>query len=128
MPSNDLLKVQLDILPHFFCQRAYEDEDFEINGKQICSGILAGGFDTCQGNQSFSLKLSICHLFFFCFFFLSQGDSGGPLQILLPDNKCVYSVLGVTSFGPASCGFKNSPSVYTRVSSYLDWIESIVWQ
>lgn len=57
------------------------------------------------------------------FFFI---DSGGPLQIVNPDNKCIYSIIGITSFG-AGCGAKNSPSVYTRVSSYIDWIESKVW-
>lgn len=37
-----------------------------------------------------------------------------------------YSVVvGITSYGQM-CGSK-IPGVYTRVFSYLDWIESIVW-
>jgi secreted trypsin-like serine protease len=55
------------------------------------------------------------------------SDSGGPLQVVLPNNKCIYSIIGVTSFGPTSCGASDAPAVYVRVSSYLDWIESIVW-
>lgn len=74
---------------------------------------------------------------FALFFFLKktiqllQGDSGGPLQmqIKMPGftDWNMHYVLGVTSFG-YGCGRPNTPSVYTRVSSFLDWIESIVWE
>lgn len=56
---------------------------------------------------------------------LLQGDSGGPLQVQQKRTSSVYSIVGVTSYG-TGCGGK-SPGVYTRVYSYLDWIESIVW-
>lgn len=36
-----------------------------------------------------------------------------------------HYVFGITSFGRA-CG-TGAPGVYTRVTAYLDWIESIVW-
>lgn len=39
----------------------------------------------------------------------------------------IYQIIGITSFGDFGCGSKNSFGVYTRVSSYLDWIENIVW-
>ncbi|XP_048486970.1 trypsin, alkaline B-like [Plutella xylostella] len=50
-----------------------------------------------------------------------MGDSGGPL---------VYNgvVVGVTSFGFASCGDSFYPHVSTRVSSYTDWINNTVSQ
>lgn len=51
-----------------------------------------------------------------------EGDSGGPLQIF-QDEK--YKLVGVTSFG-TGCG-TGKPGVYTRVASYIGWIESIVW-
>ncbi|KAL3272438.1 hypothetical protein HHI36_013919 [Cryptolaemus montrouzieri] len=54
-----------------------------------------------------------------------QGDSGGPLQVQNIANSSVYSVAGITSYG-LGCGSKY-PGIYTRVSSYLDWIEGIVW-
>lgn len=39
----------------------------------------------------------------------------------------MYSVVGVTSFGKA-CGLaRNAPGVYTRVSTYIKWIEDVVW-
>lgn len=57
---------------------------------------------------------------------LFQGDSGGPIQITRPNNRCVYNIIGITSFGKF-CAAKNAPGVYTRVSSYVPWIENIVW-
>lgn len=50
------------------------------------------------------------------------GDSGGPLE--LPVGRRKY-IVGITSSGKV-CGTK-FPSIYTRVSHYIDWIESIVW-
>lgn len=62
-------------------------------------------------------------------FFSRQGDSGGPIQIKMPldTNGNMHWILGVTSFG-IKCGRKNRPGVYTRVSSFIDWIEENVWQ
>ncbi|XP_053692147.1 uncharacterized protein LOC128740611 [Sabethes cyaneus] len=49
------------------------------------------------------------------------GDSGGPLQIkLLHNGKVSPFLVGVTSFGTA-CGTA-TPGVYTKVSSYYQWI------
>lgn len=51
--------------------------------------------------------------------------SGGPIQE--QDAKaCVYHVLGVIAAGSFECGTK-MPSIYTKVSAYIDWIESHVW-
>ncbi|KAF2897956.1 hypothetical protein ILUMI_08219, partial [Ignelater luminosus] len=54
------------------------------------------------------------------------GDSGGPLQIRNSNNSLQFYVIGVTSFGKG-CGVQNIPGVYTRVSNYVPWIESVVW-
>uniref|UniRef100_A0A1I8PR75 Peptidase S1 domain-containing protein n=1 Tax=Stomoxys calcitrans TaxID=35570 RepID=A0A1I8PR75_STOCA len=58
-----------------------------------------------------------------------QGDSGGPLQLNLKRrrnrNGFRYYLVGIISYGEV-CG-SGSPGVYTRVSSYVDWIASIVW-
>nr|XP_019531239.2 uncharacterized protein LOC109402953 [Aedes albopictus] len=51
------------------------------------------------------------------------GDSGGPLQIkLMSNHRSTPYVVGITSFS-AFCGMA-VPSVYTRVSSYISWIET----
>lgn len=47
-----------------------------------------------------------------------QGDSGGP--ITLGDN-----LIGITSFG-FGCAQPQSPGVYTRISNYQGWINSII--
>jgi len=74
-----------------------------ITRTQVCAGDGVGHKDTCQ------------------------GDSGGPL--LLPDKekRCIFYVIGITSFGPNQCGEK-VPAIYSNVLSYLDWIEDVVWR
>ncbi|XP_026750049.1 serine protease snake-like [Galleria mellonella] len=80
-----------------------------IKDHQLCAGKLEGGVDACQ------------------------GDSGGPLQVKIPlpepySNRegTMHYVVGITSFG-VGCALPNLPGVYTRVSSFIDWIENIVW-
>ncbi|KRZ66160.1 Transmembrane protease serine 9, partial [Trichinella papuae] len=48
-----------------------------------------------------------------------QGDSGGPL--LCEYNKRMV-VFGVSSGNTGLCGQLNKPSLYTRVTFYLDWL------
>jgi len=54
-----------------------------------------------------------------------SGDSGGPL--LAMDQRFRWSVAGVVSFGPSTCG-NIVPGVYTRVDRYLDWIHRVITQ
>ncbi|CAD7092804.1 unnamed protein product [Hermetia illucens] len=54
------------------------------------------------------------------------AESGSPLQIHHKDLYCMQTIIGVTSFG-IGCNVANHPDVHTRVYSYLDWIESIIW-
>lgn len=55
----------------------------------------------------------------------TQGDSGGPLQTVHNKHACMYTIVGITSFG-VYCG-SEYPGIYTRAYLYIDWIESIVW-
>ena len=48
------------------------------------------------------------------------GDSGGPVY----SYKNGYRLNGLISFGPKNCG-ANIPGVYTRISSYIDWIKAV---
>lgn len=52
--------------------------------------------------------------------FWFQGDSGGPLTCKVNDASVVY---GLVSWGD-QCGRKNKPGVYTRVTEFVDWINS----
>lgn len=106
--TPNLMKVTLDLIDYSVCNQSFSSEvggnslRHGIVTTQLCAGNLKGGKDTCQ------------------------GDSGGPLQIVKKDSYCMYAIIGITSFGKF-CGFKNSPAVYTKVSYYVPWIESIVW-
>lgn len=103
-PSHDLMKVSLNIYDNKLCAEAFAGHRTVKKGvlaNQLCAGNVKGGFDTCQ------------------------GDSGGPLQITDQGNHCVFYVFGVTSIGQG-CGAE-VPAIYTRVASFLSWIEPIVW-
>ncbi|XP_026466697.1 serine protease snake-like [Ctenocephalides felis] len=105
-----LMKVELPVLSSDHCTRSFASDIRRprsvlkdgIIDSQMCVGDLSGHKDTCQ------------------------GDSGGPIQVPLQWSPCTYKVIGVTSFGKF-CGYPNAPSIYTRVSSYIDWIEQVVW-
>jgi hypothetical protein len=53
----------------------------------------------------------------YCF----QGDSGGPLVLF---RYGYYTQVGIVSFGATKCegGY---PAGFTRVTSYLSWIQSV---
>ncbi|XP_038221918.1 serine protease snake-like [Zerene cesonia] len=94
---------QCAALLHTSCNRLW----CGLESHQLCAGKLEGGVDTCQ------------------------GDSGGPLQAKIPvylsTQSAMHYVIGVTSFG-IGCAKANLPGVYTRVSSFIDWIEDVVWR
>ncbi|XP_011833460.1 PREDICTED: chymotrypsin-like elastase family member 2A, partial [Mandrillus leucophaeus] len=51
------------------------------------------------------------------------GDSGGPLNCQAADGR--WEVHGIVSFGSSlGCNNPQEPSVFTRVSKYIDWINS----
>lgn len=103
--SDTLRKVQLDLLSRSECEKQYlgtRNFDAGVQDSQLCIGSEREGRDACQ------------------------GDSGGPVQVITEPKGCTYHVLGVTSTG-AACGIGRSPSIYTRVASYIEWIEKEVW-
>uniref|UniRef100_A0A8D2BBJ6 Chymotrypsin C n=1 Tax=Sciurus vulgaris TaxID=55149 RepID=A0A8D2BBJ6_SCIVU len=50
-----------------------------------------------------------------------NGDSGGPLNCQAENGA--WEVHGIVSFGSGqSCNTRKKPTVFTRVSAYIDWI------
>ncbi|XP_044141381.1 elastase-1-like [Bufo gargarizans] len=51
------------------------------------------------------------------------GDSGGPLSCVV---NGVYQVHGIVSFvSSLGCNYYRKPSVFTKVSDYISWINSV---
>ena len=59
-----------------------------------------------------------------------QGDSGGPLVCegrFADSKRNQWFLFGITSFGALDCSSYTS-SVYTKVSTYIDWINETIQQ
>ncbi|PKU30332.1 hypothetical protein llap_19364 [Limosa lapponica baueri] len=53
-----------------------------------------------------------------------NGDSGGPLNC---QRNGVWEVDGIVSFGSGlGCNTAKKPTVFTRVSAYIDWINEVL--
>uniref|UniRef100_A0A452V957 Chymotrypsin-C-like n=1 Tax=Ursus maritimus TaxID=29073 RepID=A0A452V957_URSMA len=53
-----------------------------------------------------------------------NGDSGGPLNCQAESG--IWEVQGIVSFGSSlGCNTVKKPTVFTRVSSYIDWIKEL---
>jgi len=106
--SSDVLReVIVPIADHVSCQTTWEEYvsyNYSINDpdivteKMICTGYKKSGKDSCY------------------------GDSGGPLMIQQEADE-PWQQIGVVSFGPVGCIQSGIHDVYTRVPSYIDWIE-----
>ncbi|XP_060134541.1 neurotrypsin [Zootoca vivipara] len=95
--SRTLQQAAIPLLPKRICEERYRTR---FTGRMLCAGSLQEQkrVDSCQ------------------------GDSGGPLMCERPGESWV--VYGVTSWG-YGCGVKDSPGVYTKVSSFVPWIRSV---
>lgn len=95
--SNELQKVKLTIIDNKVCQNWFRQagREMPIDDRIICAGFKNGGKDACH------------------------GDSGGPLLSKIDGH---YVVVGVVSTG-IGCARPLLPGLYSRVSSYIGWIE-----
>lgn len=128
--STDWLqKAAIQEVPLSECQEKFKSLSVSslsknILSSQVCARDKIANADACQGEavERF-LKKRFANLNKPLLYVL--GDSGGPLQAALADDGKYY-LIGLTSYG-IGCG-SAFPGIYTRVSSYIEWIERIVWR
>ncbi|KAJ6217391.1 hypothetical protein RDWZM_008548 [Blomia tropicalis] len=97
---NRLHTVQVPMVNMDNCKKAYSRTRIPITNRMICAGM------TTYGRCSGALK----------------GDSGSAL-ITYEGNRAIHT--GIVSFS-LPCRFTGAPDVYTRTSTYLGWIESVI--
>jgi secreted trypsin-like serine protease len=92
-----LQQAEVPIVSNKVCN-APQSYDDTILDTMLCAGFPQGGVDACQ------------------------ADSGGPL--LVPSGRG-FALAGITSFG-LGCAQPNFYGVYTRVSSFVGFVESVI--
>ncbi|KOC66381.1 Trypsin-1 [Habropoda laboriosa] len=95
-----LQKAVVPILNNAECLKELTSESVvgqkpELFDTQVCSGTAGKEVSACS------------------------GDSGGPLAQKVGGSSVQ---VGIVSWGMMPCGASHMPSVYTRVSSYINWI------
>ena len=98
-----LHEVDVEVIDQGECKSVYTSLQvpaFTIGDTEICANGPSGGKDSCF------------------------GDSGGPL-VVPASNPRGFVQVGIVSWGP-QCGNPLFPGVYTRVSSFADWIKQNV--
>ncbi|XP_068233706.1 mast cell protease 1A-like [Palaemon carinicauda] len=104
--SQTLQKVNVTVINRLMCSVTKANDRF-TNPNGITEDMICAG-DTMKDSCS--------------------GDSGGPLTFQSPaSSSCEHTIVGVVSYGVgrgrSPCGLMG---VYTRVSSYLDWITGYI--
>uniref|UniRef100_A0A8C0HLY2 Peptidase S1 domain-containing protein n=1 Tax=Buteo japonicus TaxID=224669 RepID=A0A8C0HLY2_9AVES len=95
--TDTLQEVMLPVVDHAICSQ----DDWW--GSQVKTTMICAGGDGVKAGCS--------------------GDSGGPLSCY-KDNS--WQVHGIVSFGLVPyCNTYKKPTVFTRVSAYLDWIRGV---
>ncbi|XP_011160046.2 serine protease snake [Solenopsis invicta] len=100
--SDSLQKGQVNLVDNLQCRQKYGTSRAVPYGVTLTMVCASG------------IKNDTCEVYF-----------EGPLQIIHSNSKCVFQIIGVTSFDEG-CAM-GIPGVYTRVSHYIQWIEENVW-
>jgi len=105
--SRQLQQVDVPLVVQETCTAAYDVWNFDITDSMICAGYQEGGQDACS------------------------GDSGGPLVVpnihRTDDSDPEWVEVGIVSWGKG-CAREDAYGVYTRTSSFFDWIQTQIAQ
>ena len=123
------------------CQNALEEllDDGESNpldkNSNICTGPLSGGVAACSGDSGGPLmqlvplsiynrdKITDEYEEYDENYNEERSNRQNKMLNVENDDIEVPVLLGVVSWGMAPCGHRGAPTVYTKVSSYIDFIE-----
>jgi Trypsin len=95
--GGDILQeVVVEVISNKLCNGEDAYNGYVNTEAMMCAGLMEGGKDACS------------------------GDSGGPLFEKKYDGSMIQ--MGLVSFGNG-CARANRPGVYTRLSSYSEWID-----
>jgi len=106
-PEPSLLnEVDVPILSNSDCNSLFKLAALDEHVQEdiwVCAGYREGGKDACD------------------------GDSGGPLSVAdIQGETTIWTLGGIISWGPSSCGERYRPGVYTRIPNYVAWIGNII--
>jgi len=100
--ADRLQEVRVEVTEDERCRQVYREAlGVELPDTILCAGLEAGGKDACQGDSGGGL--------------LHQGSSESG-------DQGAWTQEGIVSAG-IGCARRGVPGLYTRVSSYLDWIQ-----
>ncbi|XP_009669502.1 urokinase-type plasminogen activator [Struthio camelus] len=95
--AQRLMSANVNLISQTKCTHEYYD-NIRVTDNMVCAGDSTWKTDACK------------------------GDSGGPMVCEHNGRMTLY---GIVSWGDG-CAKKNKPGVYTRVTQYLSWIDSIM--
>jgi secreted trypsin-like serine protease len=107
-------------------QASFDDRQIPHSNWLLKNHVSEVTIDDCRRIYTTRLKLTEAHM---CaqdtvtHNDLCDGSSGGPLGRIVNGK---FYLFGVKSLG-SGCGTP-TPDVYVRVSKYIEWIESVVWE
>ncbi|XP_021694533.1 serine protease snake-like isoform X4 [Aedes aegypti] len=116
-----LVTTALDRTDHYSTSGQLEKFSLDIMDKSVCEQQYGPNRRLPDGMKDHQLCLLHLDQKDIC-----QGISGSPAQISFYPKKCATYVVGIVSHA-RRCGGSPFPDIYTRVASYIDWIEAIVW-
>ncbi|XP_010155714.1 PREDICTED: urokinase-type plasminogen activator-like [Eurypyga helias] len=93
--AQRLMSATVNLIPQEDCKYKYYD-NIRVTDNMVCAGHSTWMIDACK------------------------GDSGGPMVCEHNGRMMLY---GIVSWGDG-CAKKYKPGVYTRVTQYLNWIDS----
>lgn len=98
---RELHATDMPILDMELCEGVLGQIGICLHETNLCTGPLAGGNSICT------------------------ADSGGPL-VQRSEYFGKSTIVGIVSWGKMPCGQTNAPSVFVKVSSFVNWIKNTI--